>query len=174
MNANDISHDISSPYEAALEAALSDLERARACECHAQERLSAAEAHVAELTHLVQTLVAVLPQDRKSLYLQRLASIGAVKPITTRGGEVFDKVIDLFSRRPRKEWTASEVQAALAETGIRPDQKAVYNVLNYLARSGRLKRIGRGHYLVVDVGVTFQVGHDLDDADAHGGGCMES
>lgn len=162
------------PYEAALEAALTDLERAQALECDAQNQLAAMGARVAELAHLVQTLVAILPRDRKAFYSQRLASSGAIKTVSSRGGQVFDKVVDLFNRRPRKEWTASDVQTALADTGKRADSKAIYNVLNYLTKTGRLKRIGRGHYLVVDVGVSFQVGHDLESVDAHGGGCMEN
>ena len=69
-----------------------------------------------------------------------------------RAGPVLDNVISLFRSDRRKEWSASEVVAALANKAAR---KQVYNALNYLSTPnppGRriLTKTGYGKYLLED------------------------
>ena len=94
-------------------------------------------------------------------------------PAAARGGATFDNVVHLFASSPQREWTAPEVQAALAHGGRQVDPKSVHNVLSYLTRKGRLKRLGRGQYLIVDLGVGLQLSHDLDGIDPNDGGCSD-
>jgi hypothetical protein len=72
-----------------------------------------------------------------------------------RGGEVLNNVIQLFKEQRRKEWSASQVVAALKERGQDCERKAVFNALTYLTHgpdpSRRiLRKFGYGKYLMAD------------------------
>jgi len=160
-------------YEAALAAALDDLTDAKVAAHGARESAMSAEARVAELTELARSLAAMMPQDRATPYLQRLHTLGTSIDTSKRAGPVYENVVELFSKTHRRDWSAADVQTALAEAGKGADPKAVYNVLSYLARRGRLRRYGRGRYLIVDLGVGIELDQDLEGVDQASGGCAE-
>lgn len=159
-------------YEDALVTALDDLGRAQSDAEEAKNYLRKVEARISELGTLVRHLISELPPDRRARFAKQLADFRLTPSEERSTGPVYNNVIDLFTRETRREWTASEVQIALAESGVHADPKAVYNVLNYLARKGRLQRIGRGHYLVKDLGVSFHLDQDIEGTDPNEGGCM--
>lgn len=165
--------NVQSPYEAALAAALDDLVNARRKVQGARDELQSAEARITELTQLVSTLLGLLPPDRAALYTQRLNELRVSSQPSVRSGPVHDNVVELFSRTNKRQWSASDVQAALADEGKSADPKAVYNVLNYLVRSGRLRRVARGQYYVEGLGFGIQLDQDIEGVDPRGGGCME-
>jgi Fe2+ or Zn2+ uptake regulation protein len=70
-------------------------------------------------------------------------------------------VIALFQKNQRAEWTVPDIQSELEKGGAAPEAKALYNALNYLAKSGRLRRVARGRYVVAHIGVEV----DYDDFD---------
>lgn len=157
-------------YEAALETALAELEAAQARVEVIKGQLSDAETKVTELTDLVQSLMRHVPAHRVGAFVERLNQVRSNPQPNPRSGEVFDNVIQLFAQRPtHREWTASDVQAALSHAGVKADPKAVYNVLNYLAKKGRLRRIARGQYLIVDLGIGIHTGDDFETV-SHGDG----
>ena len=162
-----------SPYESALVAALDDLAHARADARSARGNLVTKEARVAEVIQLIRSLVAMLPPERGGVFLESLRELGVTSQSSNRSGPVYDNVVDLFVRTRRRDWSAAEVQAALADSGVQADPKAVYNVLGYLARRGRLRRYGRGRYLLVDLGVGIELDQDLEGVDPTAGGCTE-
>jgi hypothetical protein len=160
------------PYEAALLAALDELAQAQAEIAAAREGLAAKEGRVAEVIQLIRSLIAMLPPDRANSFLRCLRDAGVKSESSTRAGPVYDNVIELFAKNRRRDWSAAEVQAALTNRGAQADPKAVYNVLGYLVRRGRLKRYGRGRYLLVDLGVGIELDQDLEGAET-GGDCSE-
>jgi hypothetical protein len=161
-----------SPYEAALLAALDDLAQVQSEIAAAREGLASREGRAAEVIQLIRSLVAMLPPERASSFLQCLREAGVKSQPSTRAGPVYDNVIELFAKNRRRDWSAAEVQAALTDRGAQADPKAVYNVLGYLVRRGRLKRYGRGRYLLVDLGVGIELDQDLEGVEP-GGECSE-
>lgn len=156
-------------YEAALERALDDLLRAQQAAAKAREELQAADARVLELRQLAKSLLSILPEERATKYATLFDQTSEKSPSGGRAGPVYDNVINLFSVTSQRRWSASEVQAALSSEGRGADAKSVLNVLNYLVRKGRLKRISRGHYYVVDLGIGVQLDGDIPGMDD--GGC---
>lgn len=168
-------------YDAALRAALNDLADAQRDTNAAREWLHEAEGRVQSLTVLANHLFGELPLDRQQAYADRLEELrvstsqsrhSSTMQQSNRSTVVYDNVVQLFTTQ-RKEWTAAEVQEALSNNCIGADPKAVYNVLSYLARKGRLHRMAKGQYVWVDGGVGITFGEDLAAADQNGGSPME-
>lgn len=95
------------------------------------------------LLRLVDTLVAVLPPERRTFYLQSIARFQTV-PRSGRRDAINDNIIAFI--KEKQEATVSEVREALINQGLSVDQKRVANSLDYLCRRGQLERIGRGQY----------------------------
>ncbi len=130
-----------------------EYERARA------ER-DAADTRLARFAETIQLLITGLPQENRNEFLRRFDEVRA--GTTHRGGEVFGKVIALFKRDLRGEWTVPEIHSALAKGGGSLDLKALSNTITYLAKTGRLRRIARGQYVVTDLGAGIEM-EGVDD-----------
>jgi hypothetical protein len=115
----------------------------------------------------VELVIRSLPPSEQDEYRRRLDEVrGSGSSPDTRGGEVYGNVIELFRRHGRREWSISEIQDALGERGQALDSKtvkAIYNTINYFAKTGRLQRISRGRYLVRDLGVGLDIAEDMGD-----------
>src|ERR1700688_3190078 len=120
------------PYELALEAAFGELETAR------RQQTNEAEVGASILSDLVAKLLAVLPAERRAPYVVRLNKVPPVSRPQPRDGTVYDNVVRLLLRRPDEEWSAGKVRDELVGDGVQPEQKTIYNALNYLAKTGRL------------------------------------
>jgi hypothetical protein len=142
-------------YEAAIEAAFEDLTAARRSVERSRGQLERDQVRVAGLTDVIRSLLQVLPAERQAIYVQRLASMHLGLEGPTRGGFVFDNVVTLFRRAPG-EWTPANVQSELAKEGVHADARAITNVLGYLARTGKITRLARGHYLVSGAGLVTE------------------
>lgn len=164
---------VSEPYEAALEKALSDLADARRNQAGAKERAEQADALATELSVLVRNLLCILKPEQRQKYEALAQGLGADERQAVRGGPVYDNIVNLFSRSRKQEWTASEVQAALDDPSESIAPKSIYNVLNYMEKKGRLRRISRGRYLIVDLGIGIDLGYDLPGVDAIGRHAMD-
>lgn len=169
--------NVAERYEAAFRAALDDIDRTQEEACIAKEKLQTLEEKISDLSELVRRLHSFLPLDRRSIYADRLTRLLQGTQTSGRATTVFDNVVELFTRARQQEqrsnWTAAEVQAALTSKGTSTDPKAVYNVLNYLARKGRLRRVSKGQYIWVDCGLGISLGQDLPAVDQNGRGCIE-
>jgi hypothetical protein len=152
--------DAPSPYEVALESAIKDGARAHELVRERRAALAAAEGRAHELVKLAETLLKQIPPDRQPKYRQRVAVLRA----PTRSGRAtttYENVIDLFTKQPRHEWTASQIQRSLAAKGIAAPPEQIQNVLQYLLRKGRLKRVERGRYYVVGYGLGIETADDI-------------
>ena len=127
---------------------LSEFVRARA------ER-DAANVRLNRFAETIQLLLAGLPEQERGECTRKFEEIRS--GVQNRGGEVFGNVIALFRRDQRPEWTVPEIQAALDRGGTPPEPKALSNTLLYLAKTGRLRRIARGQYVVTDVGAGIEM-----------------
>lgn len=158
------------PYQAALDRALRDLADATGEADRAREAVTAAEQRVDDLTRLAGSLIEMLPEAGRAEYARRLASIRPSSPSQMRGSPVYDNVIRLFKEMPRRDWSVSDVREALERRTGPVDGKALHNVLYYLARRGDLRRVGRGVYRIVSLGLAVTSDDEgLDRMTQHGG-----
>jgi hypothetical protein len=125
---------------------LAEMEDARAQRDSAARRFES-------IGEAILMLLERLPADEADALFSQLEEVRNPSSRPKRGGEVFGNIISLFQRTAKAEWSVPEVQTALTNDGTEADPKAVQNVVNYLARTGRLIRIGRGRYIVRDLGV---------------------
>jgi hypothetical protein len=131
-----------------------EIERARS------ER-DAADALTARLTGTLELLIESLPVAERAEYQRRLIEIRSAPLRPTRGGEVYENVIELFRDSGSREWTFQEIQNALHQRGKTADPKSIYNLINYFTKTGRLQRIARGRYFVRDFGAGAHGAEDL-------------
>jgi len=121
---------------------IAEIERAQA------ERQSS-DARIVKYGDALELLFADLPPVEREQIRERLKRVrGATAPAQSRGGALFDNVVSLFKNSDKREWTITEAQSELSKK-TEFDPKALYNTINYLARTGYLRRVGRGQYLVV-------------------------
>jgi hypothetical protein len=132
----------------ALAHLFSEFERARA-------EKDAAESRLSRFAETIQLFLANLPPDAQPEFLKRFQEIR--DGVQQRGGEVFNNVVALFKRDHRPEWTISAIQTELEKTGAAPEPKALSNAVLYLAKTGRLRRVGRGQYIVEGSGAGIQM-----------------
>jgi hypothetical protein len=150
-------------FEEALQAALDDLARAK-------DDLDKNESRVQRQTRVVRNLIAALPAPLQIKYYRQanLLAQGAAP----RGTVIYGNVVRLLKCAGQDEVSAPKVREALEEIGVPAPAKAVHNVLNYLAREGRLKRIGRGRYLVAG-GFGIELPEDIEGVNQTGDECSD-
>ena len=118
----------------------------------ARNERDASESRMARFVDTIEIFLQTLPDNERREYKRRFDQIRSGVSSHNRGGEVFGNVIALFKQDRRAEWTIPEVQTSLEGRGTAPDTKALYNAIAYLAKTGRLRRVSRGRYLVTDFG----------------------
>ena len=121
---------------------IAEVERA-----HSERQSS--DARIGKYGDALELMLPDLPAAEREQIQQRLEKVRSAVPAATgRGGEFFDNVVSLFKNSSKREWTITEAQNELSKK-TEFDSKALYNTINYLARTGFLRRVGRGQYLVV-------------------------
>jgi hypothetical protein len=98
---------------------------------------------------LARMLIDSLPEQMRAELVRELANVELRKDASATG--VVAKIIQMV--RPGSEVTASSLRKAVADQGVEAAPKEVYNAITYLKRSGKLKRLGYGRYLVHGLGI---------------------
>jgi hypothetical protein len=142
-------------YEVALEKAIQDIKDGQRQLHEVRQTATMWEMRIQAKLQVVDTLINVLPSDRKEVFLEKARPF---RPTTfaSRGGETYDNVVDLFKRKKRPFWTASDIHNELSNAGKVAEIQQIHNVLNYLMRKGRLKRVSRGRYFDTESGVGIE------------------
>jgi hypothetical protein len=151
-------------YEAAIEKAIEEI-RSGQRQLHELKQATVYwEKRVQDASRVVDTLMNVLPEDRRTVFLERTRPF---RPPTaaSRGGETYDNIIDLFTRKKRPFWTASDIHNELSNAGKVAEIQQIHNVLNYLMRKGRLKRVSRGRYFDTESGAGIEASDELHPDD---------
>jgi hypothetical protein len=125
-----------------------EYERARA-------EMDAANARLNRFGETIQLLLAGLPELDRSELARKFDEIRS--GVQARGGEAFNNVVALFKRDNRAEWTARSILSELEKAGAAAEPKAVSNAVMYLTKIGRLRRVGRGQYIVEASGAGIQI-----------------
>lgn len=159
--------EITTPYEAAIKAALNDLRSISEEQQRAHKRLSELARRTNDIEATIRSLIALLPSEAALKYQDILES-GATDKLPVddnRGGELYNNVVSLVFSKPRQEWNSASIRDEFKKTGVEADTKSILNVLNYLKNTGRLMRISRGRYRVTDSGVMVECGLDIEGDD---------
>jgi hypothetical protein len=151
-------------YEAAIEKAIEEIRSGQRQLHEVKQATLYWEKRVQDALRVVDTLMNVLPEDRKAVFLERTRGFRAPTPVS-RGGETYDNVVDLFTRKKRPFWTASDIHNELSNAGKVAEIQQIHNVLNYLMRKGRLKRVSRGRYFDLESGAGFETSDKLHPDD---------
>ncbi|SRR5260221_10055802 len=121
------------------------------------EQLSVtADPRVEQTLALIRTLVGSLPQQDQARLLREIAE--KIRPMSApRAGEVLGTIAQLLPLQ--RAWSVAELKERVDKEGVSASPKEVYNAIGYLARTGRVRRVGYGRY-VVD-GVEFATSDDF-------------
>jgi hypothetical protein len=130
----------SDAYDAALLAAIADW-RAEATRVTGpnRDRLAAIKA-------VILSLAAIVRPERAALLLTEVEGAPSLIPARSRGGPIYDNIVQFLPKQ--HEWDIPQAKAELDRRGVQAEKKDVQNVFGYLARDGRVRRVGRGRYLV--------------------------
>jgi len=124
-------------------------------------RSAGAEARrVEQSLELIRTLVESLPPEARELVARELARSELTHEATPIS--VLAKVVSMLP--PQQTVTVSELKQQIVSRGVGADAKEIYNAISYMARKGKLRRVGYGRY-VVD-GVEIATSDDLGGASA--------
>lgn len=141
-------------FRRTLDAALADLRRVRDQIEAIRRELADAEGIRSELRHTVATLSRHLDAKDRAHVLAQLGDEGHQSAAVQRSGPVYNNVVRLIDQAPPgTHLRPSEVQKVLVDQGVPSDAKQVANVLDYLRRTRRLRRVARGQYVVDGIGL---------------------
>ncbi len=153
-------------YEQALRKAIEDYETSiRAVEL-AQQQLQAAQLSAAEFLSIARQLVKLVPDDCKDRYTQRIEGLENQSDSSGRPKTELKTVERLLRQDVQREWTAIDIGTELRERGSNVEMKSISNTLQYMYKRGDLKRIGRGKYVVVGLGIGVESDAGYGDPEA--------
>lgn len=149
------------PYEAAIETALRDLAETQQGGAALRAQLASNNQRAKDLAESVRSLLALIEPASRLRYIQQLDELGATQ-VSSKGGAVLDNVVSILARKKgSEEVTSAELKEQLAENGPMHDPKAIDNVLGYLAKTGQIKRMSRGRYIISGLNLALDLGHDF-------------
>lgn len=99
----------------------------------------------AAVMRAVLTLLDTLPEARRQLVLQKLSN--SSKPVSTRKSSEVTGIVLKFIQN-KKSWSVNEVKNEILQHHADTNPKDIYNTVNYLAKTGRIKRVGHGRYMI--------------------------
>lgn len=116
----------------------------------AREEIDSAEpdseqARIQQTLALLETLVSSLPAPEVEQFIRAQMTkhrIGA----TSRSGKLLGTILKILPQKER--WSVAEIKQQIDDRGIEAEQKQIFNAMQYLKRTGRVRRVGYGQYLV--------------------------
>ena len=93
----------------------------------------------------VMTLLDTLPEARRQIVMQKLSS--SAKPIAARKASDMMGIVLSFIKQ-KQSWSVSQIKKEILQQHSNTDPKEIYNTVNYLAKSGRIRRVGYGKYVI--------------------------
>jgi len=124
-------------------------------------QVNADDARVAQTVALIETLIGTLPPEEIERSIRSLIAkykIGA----TTRSGKLLGVILNFLPKQER--WSLTEIKQQIDNEGVEAEQKQIFNAMQYLKKTGRVRRIGYGQYLVDGVLLQTLDEHGLPSA----------
>lgn len=111
-----------------------------------------------EKLRLARMLIATLPSETQAALARDLLATLELSAKETPGpATIIATILKLLPRG--KEVTAAELRKEVADRGVEAEPKQVYNAIDYMIRSGRLRRVSYGRFLVD--GMEIETSDDL-------------
>jgi hypothetical protein len=126
-------------YEDALRAAIADWRNEIMRGGDNKDRLAALKA-------VILALSAMIRPECVTAMLAEIEGAPSLVPPRTRGGPIYDNIVQFLPKR--SEWDVCAAKEELDRRRVQAEKKDIQNVFGYLARAGRVRRVGRGRYLV--------------------------
>lgn len=111
-----------------------------------REGVETLDSDIAVAVDVVRAALNRLSPRKRAAALAELSDVLQSPKAPHRGGEILNNVVELFQRDQKREWTAADVVATLADSGVTAESKPVYNALTYLKGTKVIRRIGYGRY----------------------------
>lgn len=135
---------------------LSEIERLKSTKDAAEKQLNA-------LTETLRLLVSSFPIDERNAFIRQLSEAGISNEVRRSTAEYHNNVVSIFRTAPLLEWSIPDIKKALHEHGTDINDKSLYNIINYLATTGRLQRVSRGRYVIKGLGAGLDIDNVRND-----------
>jgi hypothetical protein len=155
QNMNDNQNRSEKDQRGTLRAALrllGEIERAKSLK-------ESAERQINSLAQALEGIILELPELDGIEFKKRLDEIYTPNQLKVKSGDINSNIIYLFKQGHNREWTIPEIHTEINKDGAQIDMKSLYNSVNYLAATGKLRRVSRGRYIISGIGASL----DLDD-----------
>lgn len=128
-----------------------------------RQRLVRLDAEIDRKLMVAKTLADAMAGDGDPSLQTKLQRLRRSAP-SSRTGVAYDIIRQFLveARKSKTQITTADVLQQVKDQKIGVDPKAVYNALNYLEKTGKLKRLSRGHYLVTDGGYAVHSSQDIN------------
>lgn len=146
-------------YEAALQSAIADLFAVRR---RWEEKPVSNEERLrieSQFSELILALSARLPLERRLAYEPQFEEL--CRPRSYKCTPLHEQLVETIRRERGRTWTTEQIQKALERQGVGAERKSVTNCVDYLVRTNRLQRVGRGLYYAPDYGAGVITSDDL-------------
>lgn len=155
------------PFDAYVQAfhkAKSELQALQKKAFELKRRLADIDAEIEQKLCVAKSLAEAVAREGNGSLKRELQVLQKEPGHSPRTSVAYDAVRKLLSELwgPSDKLTTSDVLQKLKTQNIGVDPKAVYNALNYMEKTGKLRRLSRGHYLVTDGGYAVQSTHDVN------------
>lgn len=154
---------VPSIYAQALRKAISDLNSLSAAAGRVKFELLRLETEIEAKRKAINALSGLVPAEDAFALRSRARKAIKENPSPTRSSVLYDVVRNLIKNQVAVsgDIKTGDVLSKVNASGLGVDPKAVYNTLNYMNKIGKLRRVGRGRYLVVDGGYGFHTTHEV-------------
>jgi hypothetical protein len=154
----------SNAYVLAFERAAEELRVLQERSFHLKRQLAELDAEIEEKLSIARGLAEIVAKEGNTGLREEFERLQKGPSHSTRTSVAYDFVRRLLSERwkNRSELSTADVLRHVKNQNIGIEPKAVYNALNYLQKTGKLRRVSRGHYLVKDGGYAVQSGHEVE------------
>lgn len=161
----------SEAYLQAFKAANRELHELRKRAFDLKVKLAALEAEIDKKLMVAKGLADILAQEGNASLNRELQKFSKGPGHSARTSVAYDAVrkilADIGRLRGQDQLKTADVLREIKTQKIGVEPKAVYNALNYLEKTGRLKRVSRGHYVVRDGGYAVHSEHEFGQPEDH-------
>lgn len=140
-------------FEDALRKALGDLHELDQQIARAASDLVELRRKRAKLMHLAESISENLDDSNCETLRQELARLRpSLGGGTWRRSPLYENVVSLITTSAKRDWSTEELHSSLGTNGKDDTNKALHNIIGYLVKTGRLRRIARGRYHTSEFG----------------------
>jgi hypothetical protein len=154
----------SNVYVQAFRKALDEIRGLQKKAFELKQQLSEVDLEMDKKIFIAKGLADAVAKEGDASLRREMANVRKAMGHSGRTSVAFDALRRLLAESPKENspLTTSDILSRLKIQNIGVEPKAVYNALNYMEKIGKLRRIGRGQYLVTDGGYAVHSAHEVN------------